>query len=333
MKAASGWKRSADRVYAFVSALLGSSALLFLFMILAVLVTFGTASVAVNGLNFFTTIIWNPGISTTLTTIRGFAAMSGASYGMLVFFSGTLISSGLALLIGAPLSLGVAVFLTTVAPKHVSNSLSFFVELLAGIPSVVFGFWGFLVLAPMLFNYVEPAMASYLGFIPGFGGPVYGYGLLASGIVLALMIVPIVSAISRDAMAQTPVELKEAGMALGMTNWEITRKVVLPYAKTAIVGSLVLGLGRALGETMAVVLVSQSALNIVPKTLYYPINTLSAFMAVTFDSALTDPSGMEVSAIAELALVLLLITTTANIVARLLVRRGFISSAEHLVQV
>ncbi len=333
MKAGNSRRRLVDRVYDFVSALLGSSALLFLFMILAVLAVFSLPSLVVNGLNFFTTVIWNPGISTTLTAVRGFPAMSGASYGMLVFFSGTLISSGLALLIGAPLSIGVAIFLSMIAPKRLSASLSFFVELLAGIPSIVFGFWGLLVLAPLLVNVVEPVMAQYLGFIPGFGGPVYGYGLIASGLVLALMIVPIVSAISRDAMSQTPIELKEAAMALGMTNWEVTRKVVLPYAKTAIVGSLVLGLGRALGETMAVAMVSQSALNILPMTVYYPINTLSAFMAVTFDSALTDPSGMEISSLAELALVLFIITTTVNIVARLLVRRGFISSAEHLVQV
>ena len=333
MKAGNSWKRSADRVYSFASALLGSSAVLFLFMILVVLVIYSAPSIVVNGLHFLTTIIWNPGISTTLTSIRGFPAMSGASYGMLVFFTGTLVSSGLALLIGAPLSLGVAVFLTTVAPKRLSTPLSFFVELLAGIPSIVFGFWGLIVLGPLLLNYVEPAMATYFGFIPGFGGPVYAYGFLASGVVLALMVVPIVSAISRDAMAQTPTELKEAGMALGMTNWEVTRKVVLPYAKTAIVGSVVLGLGRALGETMAVIMVSQGALNTMPASVYYPINTLAAFMAVTFDSAFTDPSGMEISALIELALVLFFITTTANIVARLLVRRGFISSAEHLVQV
>jgi phosphate transport system permease protein len=322
-----------DRVYSLVSALLGSSALRFRFMILAILAVFGFPSIVVNGAKFFTTAVWDPGISSTLISIDGFQAMSAASYGMLVFFTGTIVSSTLALLVGAPLSLGVAIFLTTLAPRRLSAPLSFFVELLAGIPSVVFGFWGMVVLGPILLNHVEPALARYLGFIPGLGGPVYGYGLLASGLVLAIMIVPIISAISRDAMAQTPVELKEAGLALGLTNWEVTRKIILPYARTTIVGSAVLGLGRALGETMAVAMVSQSALNILPRTVYYPINTLSAFMAVTFDSALTDPSRMEVSALVELALVLFAITTSVNIAARLLVRRGFISSAEHLVQV
>ena len=333
MKAGNSSKRVVDRGYGAVSALLGSSALLFLFLILVMLAIFSFPSIVVNGAKFFTSVTWNPGISTNLVNIRGFPAMSGASYGMLVFLAGTLISSALALLIGAPLSIGVAIFLTTLAPKRLSASLSFFVELLAGIPSIVFGFWGMIVLGPLLVNTVEPAIAQYLGFIPGFGGPVYGYGLMASGIILALMIVPIIAAISRDAMTQTPVELKEAGMALGMTSWEVTRKIILPYAKTAIIGSLVLGLGRALGETMAVVMVSQSALNILPQSIYYPINTLSAFMAVTFDSAFTDPSGMEVNALVELALVLFAITTAVNIVARLLVRHGFISSTEHLVQV
>ena len=333
MKAGSSPKRVVDRVYGAFSALLGSSALLFLILILVMLAVFSFPSIVVNGAKFFTSVTWNPGISTNLVNIRGFPAMSGASYGMLVFLAGTLISSALALLIGAPLSIGVAIFLTTLAPKRISTSLSFFVELLAGIPSIVFGFWGMIVLGPILVNTVEPAIAQYLGFIPGFGGPVYGYGLLASGIILALMIVPIIAAISRDAMTQTPVELKEAGMALGMTSWEVTRKIILPYAKTAIIGSLVLGLGRALGETMAVVMVSQSALNILPQSIYYPINTFSAFMAVTFDSAFTDPSGMEVNALVELALVLFAITTAVNIVARLLVRHGFISSTEHLVQV
>ncbi|MDG6902336.1 MAG: phosphate ABC transporter permease subunit PstC [Nitrososphaerota archaeon] len=333
MKSENGARRKSDRVYGTASALLGSSALLFLFLILVVLAVFSYPSIVVNGSKFFSSVTWNPGISTELVNINGFPAMSGASYGMLVFVSGTLISSALALLIGAPLSIGVAVFLATLAPKRLSKSLSFFVELLAGIPSIVFGFWGMIVLGPLLVNVIEPALAQYLGFIPGFGGPVYGYGLLASGVILSLMIVPIIAAISRDAMTQTPVELKEAGMALGMTNWEVTRKIVLPYAKTAIIGSLVLGLGRALGETMAVVMVSQSALNILPGSIYYPINTLSAFMAVSFDSAFTDPSGMEVSALVELALVLFVITTAVNVVARLLMRHGFISSAEHLVQV
>jgi phosphate transport system permease protein len=268
-----------------------------------------------------------------VVSVAGVKAMEGASYGMLVFFIGTLLSSGLALLIGAPLSLGVAIFLSEFAPARVSTVASFFVELLAGIPSIVFGFWGFIVLGPYLLKNVEPSISRFLGFIPFLGGHVYSYGLPTSGIVLALMIVPIIASISRDAMSQAPTDLREAGQALGMTKWEITRKVVLPYAKTAIVGSIVLGLGRALGETMAVAMVSQSAVNIVPKSLYYPINSIAAFMAQTLDSAFTDPTSMEVYALVELAVVLFAITTIINVLARLLVRQGFITSAEHVVQV
>ncbi|HVC27367.1 MAG TPA: phosphate ABC transporter permease subunit PstC [Nitrososphaerales archaeon] len=322
-----------DRVYKVVSALLGSSAFLFLFLTIVVLVIFSYPSFIVNGLGFFTSITWNPSLSGSVVTVNGIRSMSGASFGMLVFFSGTLLSSGLALLIGVPLSLGIAIFLSEVAPQRISNIMSFFVELLAGIPSIVFGFWGFLVLGPFLIHSVEPVMAKYLYFIPYFGGKVYSYGLPASGLILALMTVPIIASISRDAMAQTPIELREAGRALGLTDWEVTRKIVLPSARTAIAGSIVLGLGRALGETMAVVMVSESAVNILPKTFYYPINSIAAFMAQTLDSAFTDPTKMEIYALVELAVVLLLITTTVNVIARLLVRRGFITSAEHVVQV
>lgn len=322
-----------DRVYKAVSALLGSSAFIFLFLILGVLLIFSCPSLIVNGIGFFTRVTWNPNISGSVTVIHGIRAMSNASYGMLVFFLGTLLSSGLALLIAVPISLGIAVFLTEVAPRRVSFGLSFFVELLAGIPSIVFGFWGLLVLGPFLKAYIEPGMATYLSFIPYFRGPVLSYGLPASGVILALMIVPIIASISRDAMSQTPLELKEAAMALGTTRWETTRRVVLPYARTAILGSVVLGLGRALGETMAVAMVSQSAVNLLPTNFYYPINSLAAFMAQTLDSAFTDPTSMEVYALVELALVLLAITTTVNIIARLMVRQGFISSAEHVVQV
>jgi len=175
-------------------------------------------------------------------------------------------------------------------------------------------------------------MARYLWFIPGFKGPVYSSGLLASGLILSLMIVPIVASISRDAMAQTPRELKEGGRALGMTNWEITWKIVLPYARTGIIGGVMLGLGRALGETMAVAMVSQGA-TYLPTSLYSSINSIAAWLALNFDGAATDSTYMFIYALGELALVLLAVTTTVNIVARLLVKRGFFSSAEHVVQV
>ena len=321
-----------DKIYGTVAALLGGSAFLFLFLIMGVLIVYSYPSFVVNGLQFFVSSTWNPETANSIIRVHGIQALQGASYGMVVFFFGTLATSALALLIGVPLALGIAIFLSQIAPRRLGAPISFLVELLAGIPSVIYGLWGFIVLGPILLKYIEPVMATYLGFLPGFEGPVYSSGFLASGIILAIMIVPIVASISRDVMAQTPLELKEGGIALGMTNWEVTRKIILPYAKTGIVGSVILGLGRALGETMAVAMVSNGA-TFLPKTLYYPINSIAAFLALNFDGAFEDPTKMFVYALGELALVLLAITMTVNVAARLLVRRGFFGSAEHMIQV
>lgn len=326
MKPSSG-SNTTDRVYKAVSALLGSSAFLFIFLIVIVLVVYSYPSFVYNGFHFFTSQAWNPALDSTVVTTDGIQHFVGASYGMIVYFVGTLITSFLAILVGVPVSIGIAVFLSQVAPKRISSPISFLVELLAGIPSIVYGLWGFIVLGPLLIHNIEPYMARYLGFIPGFQGPVYSSGLLASGLILSLMIVPIVASISRDAMAQTPRDLKEGGKALGMTNWEITWKIVLPYAKTGIVGSVILGLGRALGETMAVAMVSGGASGL-PHTLYYPVNTIAAFLALNFDGAFTDPTNMFVYSLGELALVLLGVTMVVNVGARLLVRRTDISNTE-----
>jgi phosphate transport system permease protein len=327
-------KRSSriDRIYGTATALLSSSAFLFLFLILGVLIIYSYPSFVVNGLNFFLSSTWNPETANSIIRVHGIEALQGASYGMVVFFFGTLATSTLALLLGVPLSLGIAIFLSQIAPRKIASPISFLVELLAGIPSVIYGLWGFIVLGPILIKYIEPVMATYLGFLPGFAGPVYSSGFLASGIILAIMIVPIIASISRDVMTQTPNDLKEGGRALGLTNWEVTRKIILPYARTGIVGSIILGLGRALGETMAVAMVSNGA-TFLPKTLYYPINSIAAFLALNFDGAFEDPTRMFVYALGELALVLLAITMTVNVAARLLVRHGFFGSAEHMIQV
>jgi len=322
-----------DKIYGTATALLSSSAFLFLFLILGVLLIFSYPSFAVNGFKFFVSSVWNVPTNNAIVVVNGFKTLQGAEYGMTVFFFGTLLTSLLALLMGVPLGLGIAIFLSQLAPRRLAAPISFLVELLAGIPSVIYGLWGFIVLGPVLLKEVEPAMAKYLGFIPGLHGPAYSSGLLASGVILAIMIVPIIASISRDVMAQTPTELKEGGTALGLTNWEVTRKIVIPYAKTGIVGSIILGLGRALGETMAVAMVSNGA-TFLPKTLYYPINSIAAFLAVNFDGAFEDPTKMFVYSLGELALVLLAITMLVNVAARLLVRKGFFGGgAEHVIQV
>jgi len=327
-----GKRNTTDRIYGALTATLSSSAFLFLALIVVVLLVYSYPSFVYNGFHFFVSTAWNPALDSQIITVHGISVFRGASYGMLVYFVGTLLTSFLALLIGVPLSLGIAIFLSQFAPRRVAAPVSFVVELLAGIPSVIYGLWGFIVLGPILLHDVEPQMARYLGFIPGFGGPIYSYGVLASGIILSIMIVPIVASISRDAMAQTPLELKEGGRALGMTDWEVTRKIVLPFAKTGIIGAVILGLGRALGETMAVAMVAQGA-NILPHSLYYPTNSIAAFLALNFDGAFTDSTNMFVYSLGELALVLLAITMLVNVGARLLVSKGFFSSAEHVIQV
>ena len=323
----------ADLAYKYVTALLCCGALLFIFFIVVILIPYSYPSFVYNGLKFFTTIIWNPALNGNLITVHGVKALSGSSYGLLVFLYGTLVSSGMAVLFGVPAGLAVAIFLTQIAPKQIVAPISFLVELLAGIPSVIFGFWGILVLGPFLLHSLEPQMIKYFGFIPFLQGPPYSYGFLGSGLILAIMIVPIIASISRDVMTQTPVEQKEGAKALGLTNWEITRKIVLPYARTGIIGAVILGLGRALGETMAVAFVSGSAINIIPPNFYSPINTLSAFMTLSLDSAFTDPSGMYVSALVECAVTLLAITMLVNVIARAMVKQGFIRSAEGVIRV
>ncbi len=322
-----------DRVYKGLTALLSSSAFLFLFLILGSLLLFAYPSIIYNGLTFFTSTTWNPatGANNIVVIVDGIKVMDGATYGMLVFFVGTLISSAIALLLGVPVSLGIATFLSQVAPRRVASVGSFLVELLAGIPSIIYGLWAFIVLGPWLRYTLEPAIAgSFLKYIPGFGGPVYSSGLLNSGLILSVMIVPIVASISRDSMASTPVELKEGGKALGMTNWEVTRKIVFPFARSGIVGSAMLGLGRALGETMAVAMVCEGATSL-PLGFYSPLNSMAAFIALNLDDSFLDPTKMWVYALAEIALVLLATTMVVNVTARLIVRRASIKSEDRVV--
>lgn len=319
-----------DRIYATLTALLGSGAFIFLFMILGVLLVYAYPSEVVNGFNFFVSSKWSvPG--DTVITVHGFPILQGAAYGVFVTFVGTLMTSAMALVIGVPVSLGIAILLTQYAPKVIASPISFAVELLAGIPSIIYGFWGLRVLEPVLKIYVEPPVVNSLGSVTIFQvRPIPG--LLASGLILALMIVPIVASITRDAMAQTPRELTEGGTALGMTRWEVTRKITLPFAKTAIIGAVILGLGRALGETMAVAMVSGGA-NFLPNSIFGTINTMAAFLALNYGDV-SDASGFTIYALAELALLLLATTMVVNVAARVLVRRGFFSSnAEHVIQV
>ena len=274
-----------------------------------------------NGVHFLFGKIWNLGnLYANPVTVRGLSVQPGANYGILVFIVGTLSTSFIALLIAVPISLLVAMFLAEGIPAPLRPALSLVVELLASVPSVVYGLWGFAVLIPLTADFLGPALAHVLGFIPFFAGPVgSGYGLLTASLVLAIMIVPIITATVYAGLIRVPREIKEATYALGATRFEVVRKVMLPAVRNNVIGAVILGLGRALGETMAVLMVSGGALNYLPGTVYSPVTTMAAFIVSQLDSALQDPTGMAVYSLAEIALVLFLIAVLVNGLARLLV--------------
>jgi phosphate transport system permease protein len=236
-------------------------------------------------------------------------------YGAMPFIFGTLVSSFLALLLAVPLSVGVAVYVTEMCPVRWRSIISFLVELLAAIPSVVYGLWAIFVLAPLLRDYVEPFLARTLGWTGLFTGPIYGIGMLAAGIILAIMIVPIIASITREVLTAVPQNQREAVLALGATRWEMIRMGVLRNARIGIVGGIILGLGRALGETMAVTMVIGNRPE-VSKSLFAPGYTMASVIANEFSEATGD---LYLSALVEIGLALFLVTLIVNALARLLV--------------
>ncbi len=238
-------------------------------------------------------------------------------FGAVTFAYGTIVSSLLALLLAVPVSLGVAIYLAEIASAGVSTVLSFVIELLASIPSVILGLWGIFVMAPWLRNVVEPALGAVLGWLPLFSGPAYGIGMLAGGMILAIMILPIISAVSREVLKAVPVSQREAAYALGATRWEVIYRAALPYGRTGIIGAIILGLGRALGETMAVTMVIGNRPQ-VATSLFQPAYTIAAVLANEFSEATTE---IYTSALIELAAVLFVISLIVNAVARWLVWR------------
>jgi phosphate transport system permease protein len=236
-------------------------------------------------------------------------------FGALPFIYGTLVSSLLALILAVPLSIGVAVFTTEMCPARFRGPLSFFVELLAAIPSVVYGVWAIFVLVPILSNYVEPFLSRTLGWTGLFVGAPYGIGMLAAGIILAIMIIPIISSITREVLMVVPQHQREAVLALGATRWEMIRIGVLRNARAGIMGGIILGLGRALGETMAVTMVIGNNPQIA-KSLFAPGYTMASVLANEFSEATGD---VYLSALIEIGLALFLVTIVVNALARLLV--------------
>jgi phosphate transport system permease protein len=254
------------------------------------------------GLDFVSTSTWDP---------------VAEEFGAFPLMFGTLLSSLIALVIAVPLSLGVAIYLTEFAPKVVRQPVAFMIGLLAAIPSVVYGLWGIFVLIPVLRTTAFPFLKQTLGFLPLFQGAIYGPSMLAAGIILAIMIMPYVMSVSREVLLAVPNTQREAALALGATRWEAVTTAVVPYARSGLIGAVILGLGRALGETMAVTMVIGNRHEIAA-SLFAPGYTMAAAIANEFTEAVGD---LHLSALAYVAFVLFVVTVLVNAGARLLIWR------------
>jgi phosphate transport system permease protein len=294
--------RLPDLGFRGITGLFGWLAIVILVGLIVMLFVNGRLALQTFGLTFLTGTTWDP--------VAGI-------FGAMPFIIGTIASSLIAIALATPIGLLTAIFLAELASRRVSIPLTFTIELLAAIPSVVFGLWGVFILGPVLKATLEPWIIGTLGWIPLFEGPPFGIGLFAAGVILTLMILPTIVAISRDVIASVPNHQREAMLALGATRWEMITKAVLPYARSGIVGAVILGLGRALGETMAVTMVIGNSAKI-PHSIFDPSQTIASQIATTFNEA---GVGLETSSLIALGLVLLVITMVLNIIARLLVWR------------
>ncbi len=282
---------------------------LVLFLLGAIIFSLTTKSIPIFqqfGLGFLTSSAWNP------VTLE---------FGAATAIYGTLVTSFIALFIGIPVSFGIAIFLTELSPAWLKRPLGTAVELLAGIPSIIYGMWGLFVFAPIFAEYVQPVMAKYLGAIPIIGnlfqGAAMGFGVLSAGIILAIMIIPFIASVMRDVFDVVPPVLKESAYGLGATTWEVVRNIVLPYTKAGVVGGIMLGLGRALGETMAVTFVIGNTPKIAA-SLFAPGTSIASTLANEFAEARDE---LHISALMALGLVLFLITFMVLAFAKLMLSR------------
>jgi len=289
-----------DRLFQSAMTVCGLAILGVLVLIVYELISRSSLSWHAFGFKFFSISDWDP---------------VNEQFGAVPFIYGTLVSSLVALVIAVPLAVGVAVFTTEMCPKALRGPLSFFVELLAAIPSVIYGLWAIFVMVPLLGQYVEPGLGKWLGWTGLFTGPIFGYSMLAAGIILAIMIIPIISSITREVLMVVPQHQREAALALGATRWEMIRLSVLRNARAGIVGAIILGLGRALGETMAVTMVIGNRPEIA-RSLFAPGYTMASVLANEFSEATGD---VYLSALIEIGLALFLVTIVVNALAQLLV--------------
>ncbi len=296
-----------DNIFKVAAAVIAASAIVIL-IIVAYVVTNGSITVfGKEGIGFITGLNWNP--------VEG-----RESFGLLPYILGTLVTSGIALLIGVPLSLGIAIFLVEMSPKAVRVPLSYLVELLAAVPSVIYGLWGIFVLRFWVLDNVEKPLNAYLGWFPLFSGSPFGLDIFTAGIILAIMIVPTIASVSREVISAVPNSIREGAYSIGATKWEVIRHWVLSYGRSGIFGAVILGLGRAVGETMAVTMVIGNAVGPIamPTSLFKTGQTLPSLIANGFIEA---PSSLERSAYVGAALVLLAISIIINVAAYLMVTR------------
>ncbi len=283
-------------------------------------------AIRLNGWSFFTSSAWNPG-SGYGAVIRtdGIPHPQGSDFGAGPLIAGTLASSAIALIIAVPVSIGAALVIVERLPRRLGNLIGLFLELLAGIPSVIIGLWGVLTFGPFISRHIVPVIARNMPDVPVLkylgGSTGTGLGLLNSGLILAVMVIPIIAATSRDLIRQVPILPREGALALGMSDWECARRVTLPWVGSGIIGAVVLGLGRALGETIAVAMVSGSITGQYPSNVYSAMTTFAATIVNQLDGALGEATGFWLKTLAECALVLMVITLATNIAARLLVRK------------
>jgi phosphate transport system permease protein len=293
-----------DRVFQIVITAFAVSIPLLLVIIAVSIGLAAWPALSRSGLSFLTGSKWDVG---------------AGEFGAAPAIYGTVVSSALALLIATPLALGVSIFLSEIAPKWLRQPIGFLVDLLAAIPSVVYGLWGIFVLIPLLRDPVAPFLKDtlHLGSTPLFSGPNYGYSMFAAGIILAIMILPFISAVTREVLLAVPRSQREAALALGATRWEMIRDAVIPYARSGIIGGIILGLGRALGETMAVTMLIGNRAEI-SASLFAPGYTMASLIANEFTEATSD---VHLSALMAVGAVLFVVTLIVNALARWLVWR------------
>lgn len=295
-----------DFIFHKVTLAFAALVLLILVGIIASLVVGAWPALSHFGPGFITRIEWDP---------------VNDEYGALIAIAGTVISSLIALLIAFPVSFGIALFLTEICPVWLKRPLGTAVELLAGVPSIIYGMWGLFVFAPLFAEYVQPLLKTTLGKLPVvgalFNGPMMGIGLLTAGLILSVMIIPFIASVMRDVFETCPGVLKESAYALGCTRWEVVRKIVLPYTRVGVVGGVMLGLGRALGETMAVTFVIGNAHQL-SWSLFAPGNSIASTLANEFAEA---EAGLHMSSLFALGLILFLITFVVLAAAKIMLLR------------